>query len=235
MYVPSEQLQQVEKKIRAEFKHVITSFESFYEDEFTSIIVELGKMAGHIEVEQRCIQIVNSVIGDEYIVSLLIRPIESIDQPTDLFNLTYSGASNNFLIDYYAPEYARLSCPSGKNHFRTTIYYTKMIKALRTIHFDSPSELWSRLFRPIKEILAQRRGVHSFCKDLAPDLRDFLVEHLDFIERMIEASGETLQVLPAPITLLPPSPLANGRKPSLARQHAATSQQELALPTAVAA
>ena len=229
MYAPSEQLQQVEKQIRAEFKQLITSFEWFNEDEFTSIIVELGKMAGHIQVEQRCIQIINSIIGNGYIVSPLIRPIESIDQPDGLFNLTYSGASNNFLIDYYAPEYARLSCPSGKNRFRTTIYYIKMIKALRTVHFDSPTEFWAQLFHPLEETFAKRQGVHSFCKELAPDLRDFLLEHLDFIERMIEASGETLEVLPAPVSLLPPSSLANGRKPSLARQ------QELALPTAVAA
>jgi len=233
LYVPSELLQQVEKQIRAEFKQVITSFESFYEDEFTSIIVELGKMAGHIQVEQRCIQIVNSIIGDGYIVSLLIRPIESIDQPDGLFNLTYSGASNNFLIDYYAPEYARLSCPSGKNRLRVSIYYTRMIKGMRTVHLDSPSKLWAQLFRPIQETFAKQKGVHSFCQNLAPDLRNFLVEHLDFIERMIQASGETLQVLPAPVSPLPQS--ENGRQQKKARKRAATSQQELALPIAVAA
>ena len=235
MYAPSELLEQIKRDVTSEFKHIITSFEWFHEEEYTGIYIEIRQIAWYERVDDYTDQLVNSILGDQYIVSVLVRAIESIDQPDGLFNLTYSGASNTFFVDYYAPEYARLSCPSGKNRLRASIYYTRMIKGMRRIYLDSPSELWAQLFRPIQETFAKQKGVHSFCKELAPDLRDFLLEHLDFIERMIEASGETLEVLPAPVTLLSPSSLANGRKPSLARKDARAAQQELALPTAVAA
>jgi len=235
LYAPSKLLEQVEKQAKAEFNGELTHFEWWNEEEYTTIMVEISSTTWRIEVGDRIRQLVNSIVGDQYIVAITVSPIESVSATDGLFNLTYNGGLNTFFVDYYAPERPRLSYTEGANPLRVSIFYTRMIKALRRVHLDSPSELWAQLFRPIQEVLAQRRGVHSFCKDLAPDLRDFLLDHLDFIERMMQASGETLQVLPAPVSLLPQSPLANRRKPSLARKHAVTSQQELALPTAVAA
>jgi hypothetical protein len=222
LYAPSELLKQVERQIKAEFKDIITSFESFYEDEFTSIIVEIREMACHIYVDERCFQIINSIIGDEYIVDLLVRPIESIDQPDGLFNLTYEGAGNTFFVDYYAPERPR------SNPFKTSIYYTTMIEAMGRVYLDSPSELWGRLFRPIKEVLAKRQGVNSFCKELAPDLRCFLLENLNFIERMHQSSDELLEVpqlapLPQPSNGTEPTePSSEGRVTAVVSQYAQT-------------
>ena len=227
MYVPYELLEQVEKQVKAEFNGLITRFEWWHEEEYTTIVVEIDDITWDLRVEDRGRQLINSIIGDGYIVSLHVTPIESVGSCDDLFHLTYYGSGNTFFLDYYAPERPRA------NPLKASIFYTRMIKGMRRIYLDSPSELWAQLFRPIQEAFAKRQGVNSFCKDLAPDLRDFLLEHLDFIERMIQASGETLQILPAPVTPLPQS--ENGQKPSPARKHALASQQQLVLPTAAAA
>ncbi|MGB0383709.1 MAG: hypothetical protein ACPGWR_02710 [Ardenticatenaceae bacterium] len=228
MYVPYELLEQVEKQVKAEFNGLITRYQWWHEDEYTTIVVEIDDITWDLRVEHRGVELINEIIGDGYIVSLHVTPIESIGEPDDLFHLTYYGSGNTFFLDYYAPERPRSS------PFKTSIFYLTMIEGMRTIHLDSPPELWRRLFRPIKEVLAKRQGVHSFCKDLAPDLRDFLLEHMDFIERMIQASGKTLQILPAPVTPLPRND-HNGQKPSAAPKPAPTSQQELLLQPALAA
>ena len=227
MYAPSELLEQIKRQVTSEFKDIITSFEWFHEEEYTGIYIEIRQIAWDERVDDYTHQLINSILGDQYIVSVLVRPIESVGTTDGLFNLIYSGAGNTFFIDYYAPERPRA------NPLKASIFYTRMIKGMRRIYLDSPSELWAQLFRPIQEVLAKRQGVNSFCKDLAPDLRDFLLEHLDFIERMIQASGKTLQILPAPVTPLLQS--ENGQKPSPARKHALASQQQLVLPTAAAA
>jgi hypothetical protein len=75
-----------------------------------------------------------------------------------------------------------------------------MNDAVRTIHLDSPTQFWERLFRPIHETLAKQKGVPSFGKHvLAEDLRSFLLEQLDFIKHIAAAKGKSLQILePAP-------------------------------------
>jgi len=89
-----------------------------------------------------------------------------------------------------------------------------MIKGMRRIYLDSPSELWAQLFRPIEETFAASQGVHSFSQQLAPDLRDFFLEHLDFIQRMIQASGEQLQILLPPPQSIPLHQPSNGTEPN---------------------
>ncbi|MGB0383707.1 MAG: hypothetical protein ACPGWR_02700 [Ardenticatenaceae bacterium] len=228
MYVPYELLEQVEKQVKAEFNGLITRYQWWHEDEYTTIVVEIDDITWDLRVEDRTSELIDEIIGDGYIVSLHLTPIERVGKPDDLFHLTYYGSGDTFFLDYYAPERAR------SNPLKASIYDTRMIKGMRRIYLDSPSELWGQLFRPIQETFAKRQGVHSFCKDLAPDLRDFLLEHMDFIQRMIQASGETLQILPAPVSPLPRND-HNGQKPSAARKHAPTSQQELLLQPAVAA
>lgn len=176
-----------------EFKEIVTSFEWVHEEEYTGIYIEIQPITWAQSVDDYTHQLIDSILGDRYIVSVLVRPIESVGVTDGLFNLTYYGASNIFFVDYYAPERPR------SNPFKTSIYYTKMIKAMRRIYLDSPREFWAQLFRPVKETLAASQGVHSFSKELAPDLRDFFLEHLGFIQRMIQASGEQLELLlPSP-------------------------------------
>jgi hypothetical protein len=212
LYAPSEQLDQVEKQVKSEFQDIITYFEWFYEDEFTTIIIEIGDTALQIPVMLRARQIINSICSDKYIVDLLVRPVESIDASDGLFNLTYEGGVPYFIIDYYPPERAR------SNPFVASVDYDTMIEAVPTIYLDSPSELWGRLFRPIQETFAQQQGVHSFCKKiLAPDLRDFLLKHLGFIEHIAKAKGHSLQILPPALITPLPQP-SNGTEPKSERR-----------------
>ncbi|MGB0386982.1 MAG: hypothetical protein ACPGWR_19375 [Ardenticatenaceae bacterium] len=190
MYPPSELLLQVEKQVKAEFKDQVTDFEWLYEEEYTSITVRIRKTAWQKHVICRTRQIIDAIIGDPYIVALMVRPIERVGEADDLFNLVYNGGSNVFFVNYYAPERPR-STP-----FSPPIYYTQFMKAIRTIRLDSPFELWKGLFPPAYRRLAKKKGVTSFCaKNLAEELRDFLLKHLDFIESIAEATGRPLQIL----------------------------------------
>jgi hypothetical protein len=208
LYAPSELLDQIKRQVTSEFKDIITSFEWYHEEEYTSIYIEIRQIAWDERVDDYTHQLINSILGDQYIVPLLVRSIESVAATDGLFNLTYYGAGEHFRLDYYAPERPRA------NPFRASIYYYKMIEAVPTIYLDSPSELWGQLFRPIQETFAQQQGSHSFSKKiLAPDLRDFLLKHLGFIEHIAKAKGHSLQILsPALITPLPQP--SNGSEPS---------------------
>lgn len=206
MYAPSELLDQVEQQVRAEFGDEITSFEWFYEEGFTGIYIEIRSLALQIPVSRKTRQIINSCIGEPggpYIVSLSVSPIESVGCTDGQFNLSYEGGGETYWIDYYAPERPRT------NPLVASIYYYTMNDALRTIHFDSPTQFWERLFHPLKETFAKEEGVPSFSKHLlAEDLRDFLLEHLDFIKHIAAAKGKSLEILsPAP-------PLASQSKES---------------------
>jgi hypothetical protein len=197
LYAPSELLQQVEQQVRSEFKDKIVSFEWWNEEEYTTIIIEIREVAWQIPVDLRCGEIVYDIIGhpesSEYIVPILVRAIESVDATDGLFNLTYHGGGiNSFFMDYYAPE------RSGSNPFILSFFYTRMFKALRTIHLDSASEFWERLIRPIDETYAKQEEVLSFRKNiLAEEWRDFLLKHLDFIKHIAEVTREPLQILEA--------------------------------------
>ncbi|MGB0386824.1 MAG: hypothetical protein ACPGWR_18580 [Ardenticatenaceae bacterium] len=190
MYAPSNLLNQVEQQVRREFADQITYFESFHEDEYTTIMVEIRSTALQIPVGDRIGQIVDTIVADQYIVATSVVPIESVGSTDGLFNLTYYGGDETFFLDYYAPERPR------SNPFRVSIYYYFMVDAVPTIHTDSAFQLWDRLFRPIQLKLAKHKGVESFCKHhLAFDLRDFLLQHLDFIKHIAAAKGKSLQII----------------------------------------
>lgn len=181
MYAPCELLNQVEKQTKAEFEDEITYFEWWHEDEFTTIMVQIRSMALDIPVADRIREIVNSLIGDKYIVAISVSPVESIDATDGLFNLTFDGGVRSFFVDYYLPEHPE------KTRFQIPIHHLKMFKAIRTIHFDSAYELWEGLIHPALPELAKQEGVNSFSKALlAEELRDFLLQHLDFIKRIAE-------------------------------------------------
>ena len=237
MYAQSEQLDQIEKQAASEFHKVITHFEWVHEDNFTTIIVEIRDTALQIPIMDRIREIIDSIIGDQSVVDLLVRPVESVNAFDGLFNLTYEGGIPYFIIDYYAPECESSSSEHRSSSFMASIDYYTMIEAIHTIHLDSAEQVWDRLFRPIHSQLAKKAGIKSFSKSLAPDVRDFLLSHLDFIKHIADAKGDVLQILePAPqVVSLPSSPLANGHQQPAARKRAVASQQELALPTAVAA
>jgi hypothetical protein len=206
LYAPSELLKQVEKQARAEFGNQITYFESWHEEEYTTIIVEIRETALQIPVGDSIRQLINSIIGDEYIVALLVRPVESVGTTDGLFNFTYDGGLERFFINYYAPERPR------SNPFVLSIYYYKMIEVIPMINLDAAEDFWRGLIRPVDETYATQQGVNSFCKELAPKLRDFLLNHLDFITHIAEAKGKQLQILaPQSIPLHQPS---NGTEPN---------------------
>jgi hypothetical protein len=238
LYAPSELLEQVEQQVRSEFKEQITYFEWWNEEEYTTILVSIRSVALQITVKDRIRQIVNTIIGHpdacEYIVPISVSAIESVDATDGLFNLTYHGAgSNSFFVHYYAPE------RSGSNPFKVSIYYRKMFDAVRTIQLDSPAQLWERLVRPIREVYAKQEGISSFSKDLlASDLRDFLLEHLDFIQHIAEAisfpvgAKKPLQILePAAVKSPLPQPTNLPRR----RASYLHKAREVALPVAAAA
>jgi hypothetical protein len=189
LYAPSELLAQVKQQAKAEFGDQIIGFEWFYEQEYTTIMVKIRETMMHIPVGDRIGEIVNEIIGDGYIVVVSLTSIESVGCTDGLFNLKFNGGIDVFFIEYYAPER-----PTEKP-FRLTAFYSKMFEAVRTIHFDSPSQLWRRLVSPAREVLAKQKGVTSFTKEiLAADLRDFLIEHLDFIKHIAEATREPLHI-----------------------------------------
>ncbi|MGB0388954.1 MAG: hypothetical protein ACPGWR_29380, partial [Ardenticatenaceae bacterium] len=108
MYAPDELLEQVKKQVLTEFKHQIQSFQWFHEEEYTFILVEIGEIALQIPAIDRIHEIVYTIIGHpdscEYIVSISVRAMESVEATDGLFNLTYHGAgSNSFFVHYYAP------------------------------------------------------------------------------------------------------------------------------------
>ena len=189
MYAPSEQLNQIEKQVLAEFGDQITYFEWWHEDEFTTIMVQVRSLTLDMVVEDYISQLIDRVIGDEYIVALCVSPIESVDATDGLFNLTFNGGVNCFFVDYYLSEHPE------KTSFQIPIHYRNMFKAIRTIHFDSAEELWEGLLHPAREAYAKQEGIHSFSKALlAEDLRDFLLQHLDFIKYIAEATKKPLHV-----------------------------------------
>lgn len=220
MYVRSELLDQVEQQVRAEFGDEITSFEWFYEEGFTGIYIEIRSLALQLPVSYRTDEIINSLIGEEYIVCLSVSPIESVGCTDGQFNLSYEGGGETYWVDYYAPERPRT------NPLVAAIYYYTMNDAVRTIHLDSPTQFWERLFHPLKETFAKEEGVPSFSKHLlAEDLRDFLLEHLDFIKYIAAAKGKSLEILsPAP-PLASQSKETNGNR----QQAPVRRRKELAL------
>ncbi|MGB0387925.1 MAG: hypothetical protein ACPGWR_24170 [Ardenticatenaceae bacterium] len=194
MYVPSELLNQVEKQAKAEFGDQITYFEWWHEDEFTTIMVQIRSMALDMLVDDRISEIIDSLIGDQYIVELSVSPIESVDATDGLFNLTFHGGVNSFFVDYYPPERAE------RTRFQIPIHYLKMFKGVRTIRFDSACELWKGLIHPALPKLAKQEGVNSFSKQLlAEDLRDFLLQHLDFIKHIAEARKKPFHLFEPPL------------------------------------
>lgn len=206
MYAPSELLNKVEQQMMSEFGNQITSFEWWHEEEYTTIMVEIRSTVVQIAVGDRLRQIVNAVVGSQYIVSASVRPIETVGCTNGLFDLTYDGALETFFIDYYAPDHLRA------NPFSVSIYDGKMIDAVRTIHLESAEQLWERLIRPLDEKYAKHEGVDSFTKELlAKELRDFLLQHLDFIKHIAQAVRKPLQIIePVP----QPSALSsNGTEP----------------------
>jgi len=194
LYPSAELLNQVQKQALAEFNDQITYFEWFYEEEFTAIMVDVRSIGMDIPVADRIRQIVNATVGDQYIVSICVSPIESVEATNGLFNLTYDGGICVFFIDYYASERPRAK------PFQLTAFYSKMFEALRTIHFDSACDFWERFIRPVDYRLAKKEGITSFRQNLlAEPLRDFLIEHLDFIKHIAEAVREPLHIFePAP-------------------------------------
>ena len=218
MYVRSELLDQVEQQVRAKFGDEITSFEWFYEEGFTGIYIEIRSQVMQIPVIRGTRQIINECIGEPggpYIVSLSVSPIESVGCTDGQFNLTYEGGGEYFWVDYYAPERPR------SHPFVASISYYTMKDAVRTIHLDSPTQFWERLFHPLKETFAKQEGVPSFSKHLlAEDLRDFLLEHLDFIKHIAAAKGRSLEILePAPrLASQSKEPNGNRQQTSLGRR-----------------
>ena len=210
MYAPSERLNQVKKQALAEFGDQITHFEWWHEDEFTTIMVEIRSIPLEIPVADRIREIVNSLIGDQYIVALCVSPIESVDATDGPFQLIFDGGVNSFSVDYYPPERPE------RTRFPIPIHYLKMFKAVRTIHFDSAKQLWEGLVHPALAKLAKQEGIHSFSTELlACKLRDFLLQHLDFIKHIAEARKKPFHVFePAP-----PLESSNGslQQPSEAR------------------
>lgn len=212
MYAPSELLAQVKEQAKAEFGDQIISFEWFYEEEYTTIMVEIRETVMHIPVGDRIREIVNEIVGDGYIVTISLTSIESVEATDGLFNLKFNGGIDVFFIEYYAPER-----PTDKP-FRLTAYYSKMFEAVRTIHFDSPDQLWRRLVSRNREIYAEQKGLTSFRRDmLAAELRDFLIEHLDFIKHIAEASRLPLHIFeptPQPASTIQSSHSSNGTQPT---------------------
>ncbi len=220
MYAPSELLNQVEKQVFAEFGDQITYFEWWHEDEFTTIMAHVCSMALDIPVGDRIRQIVNSLIGDEYIVAIAVSPIESVNATDGLFNLTFDGGIDCFFVDYYLSEHPE------QTRFQIPVHYLKMFKAIRTIHFDSPEELWEGLVHPSLPKLAKQEGIHSFSKVLlAGKLRDFLLQHLDFIKYIAKATKKPLHIF---------EPLTESSNGSLQKQtEASPIAHEVHMPQAV--
>jgi hypothetical protein len=195
LYAPDKLLKKFKKQVLTEFKDQIISFEWSHEQECTFVLVEIGEIALQIPLGHRIRQIVNTIIGhpdsSEYIVSISVWASESVEATDGLFNLTYYGAgSNSFSVHYYAPQRDPLI------PFNVSIHYRKMFEAMRTIHLDSPAQLWERLVRPSREPAAKRRGVESFSKELlAEELRDFLLKHLDFIKHIAKVTNKPLQII----------------------------------------
>jgi hypothetical protein len=202
LYAPSELLAQVKQQAKAEFGDQITNFEWFYEEEYTTIMVEIRETVMHIPVGDRIREIVNEIVGDGYIVVISPTSIERVGCTDGLFDLRFNGGIDVFFIEYYAPERPR------ERPFHLTAFYSKMFEAVRTIHFDSPDQLWRRLVSRSREVLAEQKGVTSFRRDvLAADLRDFLIEHLDFIKHIAEATREPLHIFeptPQPASTIHP-------------------------------
>jgi len=194
LYAPSELLNQVQKQAKASFGDQITHFEWWHEDEFTTIMVVIRSIALEIPVADRIRQIVNSLIGDEYIVAIGVSPIESVDATDGPFHLIFDGGVNCFFVDYYPSQRPE------RTRFQIPIHYTNMFKAVRTIHFDSAKELWEGLVHPAREVYAKQEGIHSFSKALlAGKLRDFLLQHLDFIKHIAEARKKPFHVFEPPL------------------------------------
>jgi hypothetical protein len=217
----------VKKQVLSEFGDQITYYEWFNEEEFTAIMVRIRSIALEIPVSLSIRQLVNAIIGEpdvsEYIVAISVSPIESIEPTDGLFNLTFNGGYNTFFVHYYAPERPR------ENPLVVSIHYTKLFEAVRTIHLDSAAQLWRRLFRPAREKYAEQQGVPSFRKPvLAADLRDFFIEHLDFIKHIASARRMPLQII-APVAIQPqPAPKRSLKQASVLRT-TITPKREMAL------
>ena len=229
MYAPDELLEQLKKEVLSEFKDQILSFEWYHEQECSFVYVELGEIALQIPLGHRIHEIAYAIVGhpdnSEYIVPISVRASESVGETEGLFNLAYYGAGNNsFCVHYYAPEEDPLI------PFNIWIHYKEMFEAIRTIHFDSPAQVWKHLVRPSRERAAKRDGIESFSKErLAKELRDFLLKHLDFIKHIAQVTKKPLLIL-EPVPLLEPS--SNGADENLFIQ--AQRAREMALPMAVA-
>ena len=195
MYAPDELLEQLKKQVLSEFPDQIISFQWVHEQECSFVYVEVRKIALQIPLDDRISEIVYSIVGhpdnSQYIVPIHVWAVESIETTDGLFNLSYHGAgSNSFSVRYYPPE------QDGLISFNLSIHYKKMFDAIRTIHLDSPAQLWERLVRPSREAAALRRGIEGFSKQrLAKELRDFLLKHLDFIKHIAEVTNQPLEIL----------------------------------------
>lgn len=224
MYAPDELLEQLKKEVLSEFPDQIISFDWSHEQECSFVLVEIGEIALQIPLAHRIRQIANTIVGhpddSEYIVPISVHATESVGETEGLFNLTYYGAgSNSFSVRYY---------PNGDRSipFNLSIHYKKMFEAIRTIHFDSPAQLWKRLVRPSRELAAKREGIESFSEELlAEELRDFLLKHIDFIKHIAQVIKKPLLILePVPIS----APSSNGTDENLFIQM--QKAREMALP-----
>ena len=224
MYAPSEQLEQVKKQVLSEFKDEITYFEWWNEDEYTTIMVEIREITLDILIGDRIREIVHAIIGhpdtSEYIVATCVSPIYRVGANDGLFKLIYDGGISVFFIDYYAPEL------SHTNPFGLSFFYTRMFKAIRTILVDSPAQFWERLIHPDEQVDPKKAGVLSFKKELlALPLRDFLLEHLDLIKHIAEATKNPLQI-EQPASLIEHS--ANGTAAAASHRQRKAPQMALA-------
>ena len=194
MYAPDELLEQAKKQALSEFPDQIISFDWSHEQECSFVYVEVGKIALQIPLDNRISEIVYRIVGhpdsSQYIVPIHVWAVESVDSTDDLFNLTYHGAgSHSFFVYYYVPGRDRLT------PYQFSVDYKKMFDAMRTIHFDSPEQVWKRVVRPIDEKYAKYEEVHSFSKELlAEKLRDFLLKHLDFIKHIAKVINKPFEI-----------------------------------------
>ncbi|MGB0388012.1 MAG: hypothetical protein ACPGWR_24620 [Ardenticatenaceae bacterium] len=230
MYVQSELLNKVKKQLKHEFKQQIISFEWFHEEEYTTIMVQVREVAFDIPVRHRLREIVNAIIGhpetSEYIVSISVSATESLDATDGLFNLAYRSGSDSFFLYYDAPE------REGANPFKVSIGSWKIFDSVRTIHQHSPARLWEQLFRPIREAYVKRQGIESFSKEgLAEALRDFLLEHLDFIKHIAQATRTPLQII-EPVSMPKLSQSTNGTGREHKRRLQTREAPEMALAVA---
>ena len=228
MYAPDDLLEQLKMQVLSEFPDQIISFQWVHEQECSFVYVQIGEIALQIPMIDRIHEMAYTIVGhpddSPYIVPISVSAMESIEATDGLFNLTYHGAgSNSFFVYYYVPGRDRL------RPYQFSVHYQEMFDAMRTIHFDSPEQVWKRLVRPIDEKYAKYGEVHSFSKEvLAEELRDFLLKHLDFIKHIAKVINKPFEIF-EPIM---DTQSSNGRVKGIFFKANQANEMELALAAA---